>query len=311
MAQQHHDRSGPRADAADGLQVLAGHRRRHPCRTFERVSSTGGRDDRLGPTALDIEPMKLVIGERCHHLRSGGQAQCFGCRPRRASSPAAQDALPRVASVQSGNFLSAYRRHQVFPDRARRRESPRRASVGPMPQRCCRGESVPKAGPAHPAAPARRRQPLLAPGPHAATSAALAERTMRSVAGPASVSVARQMTDPSYRTGPKVPLPPTRPSARPESNEKPNSNRSMASGEETWRRSCLAVGSHETAQATLGSATTGFVSVPMPSMVIETSSPGFSSRGGSKYRPTPAGVPVAMIVPGSSVNAVDKCSTIS
>ena len=39
----------------------------------------------------------------------------------------------------------------------------------------------------------------------------------------------------------------------------------------------------------------------MPSMLQATSSPGCSHFGGSKPMPTPAGVPMEMIVPGSRV----------
>ena len=46
---------------------------------------------------------------------------------------------------------------------------------------------------------------------------------------------------------------------------------------------------------------TVLVRVPMPSMLHATSSPGCSHFGGSKPMPTPAGVPMEMIVPGRSV----------
>ena len=39
----------------------------------------------------------------------------------------------------------------------------------------------------------------------------------------------------------------------------------------------------------------------MPSMAHSTVSPDWRNLGGSKPMPTPAGVPVAMMVPGSSV----------
>ena len=42
------------------------------------------------------------------------------------------------------------------------------------------------------------------------------------------------------------------------------------------------------------------------SISIRTCMPGSRQRGGSITKPTPAGVPVAMIVPGSRVNAVDR-----
>src|SRR4029450_11184518 len=49
------------------------------------------------------------------------------------------------------------------------------------------------------------------------------------------------------------------------------------------------------------SSSTGVVSPPSPSISIGTSSPSFSSTGGSRNTPTPAGVPVAIRSPGSSV----------
>ena len=44
---------------------------------------------------------------------------------------------------------------------------------------------------------------------------------------------------------------------------------------------------------------------------MRTVEPGDRQRGGSITKPTPAGVPVAMIVPGSNVNAVEMCSISS
>ena len=55
-----------------------------------------------------------------------------------------------------------------------------------------------------------------------------------------------------------------------------------------------------------GSATTGFTNSPIPSTRTATSSPGFSQRGGLRAKPTPGGVPVAMISPGSNVKTLDK-----
>src|ERR1035441_6939055 len=54
------------------------------------------------------------------------------------------------------------------------------------------------------------------------------------------------------------------------------------------------------------SATTGFTSSPSPSTRTTTSSPGFSQRGGLRANPTPPGVPVEMMSPGSSVKTLDK-----
>lgn len=45
----------------------------------------------------------------------------------------------------------------------------------------------------------------------------------------------------------------------------------------------------------------------MPSMEHSTTSPGFRNFGGSKPMPTPDGVPVEMMVPGSSVMPEDNC----
>ena len=57
--------------------------------------------------------------------------------------------------------------------------------------------------------------------------------------------------------------------------------------------------------------TTGFDSSPIPSIAMRTVSPSARNRGGSNPAPTPAGVPVAMRVPGSSGNAVVRYSIIS
>ena len=48
-------------------------------------------------------------------------------------------------------------------------------------------------------------------------------------------------------------------------------------------------------------STTGFFSVPIPSIMHSTTSPGLRNLGGSKPIPTPAGVPVAMMVPAFKV----------
>ncbi len=53
-------------------------------------------------------------------------------------------------------------------------------------------------------------------------------------------------------------------------------------------------------------STTGLVSVPIPSMVHSTTSPGFKNFGGVKPIPAPAGVPVAMMVPGFNVMPFEK-----
>ncbi len=60
-----------------------------------------------------------------------------------------------------------------------------------------------------------------------------------------------------------------------------------------------------------GSAMTRFSISPSLAMVIFTTSPAFSHLGGFIAAPTPPGVPVEMMSPGSKVNAVDKCSTKS
>lgn len=49
----------------------------------------------------------------------------------------------------------------------------------------------------------------------------------------------------------------------------------------------------------------------MPSMAHSTTSPGFRNFGGSKPMPTPEGVPVEMMVPGSSVMPEDSSSMMS
>ena len=64
---------------------------------------------------------------------------------------------------------------------------------------------------------------------------------------------------------------------------------------------------HEAAPAVEPTATRSnrqvFRSRPMPSISMPTMSPSPSSTFGSRYQPTPAGVPVAMTSPGSSVKA--------
>ena len=56
-------------------------------------------------------------------------------------------------------------------------------------------------------------------------------------------------------------------------------------------------------RSSYSAARTGFVKAPTPSISIVTSSPGRSQTCGSRNAPTPAGVPVAMRSPGSSVIA--------
>lgn len=57
-------------------------------------------------------------------------------------------------------------------------------------------------------------------------------------------------------------------------------------------------------------STTGLVSVPIPSMVHSTTSPGFKNFGGVKPIPAPAGVPVAMMVPGFNVMPFESSLTM-
>src|SRR5690606_37874715 len=54
-----------------------------------------------------------------------------------------------------------------------------------------------------------------------------------------------------------------------------------------------------------------FSSSPSPWMVTFTTSPAFMNSGGLRAKPTPDGVPVAMISPGSSVMIRDRCSMIA
>ena len=63
---------------------------------------------------------------------------------------------------------------------------------------------------------------------------------------------------------------------------------------------------HRINRAPYSSATTGFTSSPMPSTVTVTTSPGTSQRGGLRAKPTPAGVPVEMMSPGSSVKTLER-----
>src|SRR5205085_149503 len=58
-------------------------------------------------------------------------------------------------------------------------------------------------------------------------------------------------------------------------------------------------------------ATTGFEIRPRPSISIAISSPGCSHTGGSRNAPTPAGVPVMIRSPGSSVIACETNDTTS
>src|SRR5271165_2556907 len=59
------------------------------------------------------------------------------------------------------------------------------------------------------------------------------------------------------------------------------------------------------------SATTGLVREPRPSMVIVTVSPGLSQRLGVRPRPTPGGVPVETMSPGSKGVMEDRYSISS
>ncbi len=52
-----------------------------------------------------------------------------------------------------------------------------------------------------------------------------------------------------------------------------------------------------------------FSIAPSPSISTRTRSPGTSQRGGFMATATPAGVPVEIRSPGSSVKAVERCST--
>ena len=55
------------------------------------------------------------------------------------------------------------------------------------------------------------------------------------------------------------------------------------------------------------SATTGLRGLPKPwPRGRRTSSPGLNQRGGLRAKPTPAGVPVEMTSPGSSVKTLDR-----
>src|SRR4029078_11983967 len=60
-----------------------------------------------------------------------------------------------------------------------------------------------------------------------------------------------------------------------------------------------------------GWAITGFSRSPSLSISMRTVDPASRQRGGSIANPTPAGAPVAMIVPGNMVNAVDRWAMIS
>src|ERR1700726_2301823 len=59
------------------------------------------------------------------------------------------------------------------------------------------------------------------------------------------------------------------------------------------------------------SATIGFDSVPMPSIVTSTTSPGFIQTGGFLAAPTPPGVPITSTSPASRVMQADNSSTVS
>src|ERR1017187_8326960 len=58
---------------------------------------------------------------------------------------------------------------------------------------------------------------------------------------------------------------------------------------------------HHRSKTGYGSAITGFTSSPTPAILTVTSSPGLRYRGGWRAKPTPAGVPVAMMSPGSRI----------
>lgn len=51
---------------------------------------------------------------------------------------------------------------------------------------------------------------------------------------------------------------------------------------------------------------TGFSSVPSPVISIRTVSPGTRNTGGFRVKPTPAGVPVAIMSPGPRVRRLDR-----
>ena len=73
----------------------------------------------------------------------------------------------------------------------------------------------------------------------------------------------------------------------------------------------VASGSTAGARYPSGSATIVLRSSLMPSITTRTTSPTFSSPSGNGWRtaPIPAGVPVAMTSPGSSVKASERCAT--
>ena len=56
------------------------------------------------------------------------------------------------------------------------------------------------------------------------------------------------------------------------------------------------------------SSTTGFESVPIPLISTSTTSPETRKRCGSRFHPTPAGVPVLMTSPGFRGYMVDRYS---
>src|SRR5581483_268726 len=67
---------------------------------------------------------------------------------------------------------------------------------------------------------------------------------------------------------------------------------------------------HRTSGRFFQGATISTWSTPMPSMSPSTLSPGFRNTGGTRAKPTPEGVPVLMISPGSSVMPADRLSMI-
>ena len=67
-----------------------------------------------------------------------------------------------------------------------------------------------------------------------------------------------------------------------------------------------ATGPVPAAPKTLQRRTTGFRSVPRPSISTSTMSPGWSQTGGFRAIPTPGGVPVKIRSPGSRVKIRDR-----
>ena len=57
-------------------------------------------------------------------------------------------------------------------------------------------------------------------------------------------------------------------------------------------------------------ATMSTCRIPMPSTSPSTLSPGFKNTGGTRAKPTPDGVPVLIMSPGSNVKPADKLSIV-